>query len=104
MLGREYVRGRVSGARARGRNVPTSDALGVQRRTLLVCQDGAVTSGIQLEVPASLRNSAYLIVDGTPPLALAVQEMEVPQGDVDGLPVPLTVRGAGATIWTGPAL
>ena len=72
--------------------VPRSDEAGVQLRTLLVCQAGAVTSGIQLGVPARRRKSAYWTVDGTPPLVVAVQVRVLPHGDVEGLPVPVTVN------------
>src|SRR3954451_7706266 len=74
--------------------VPASFALGVQLSVLLDCQLGAVTSGIQAEVPARRRKSAYCVVAGWPPRAVAVQLMGVPAGADDGLPVPETLRGA----------
>jgi hypothetical protein len=75
--------------------VPRWAEVGVQLRTLLVCQAGAVTSGIQLGVPARRRKSAYWVVDGVPPLAVAVQARAVPEGDDAGLLVLVTLRGAG---------
>src|SRR5215213_4968330 len=81
---------------------PTSAEVGVQLRTLLVCQAGAVTSGVQAVSPARRRKSAYWVVDGVPPLAVAVQVRVVPWGEDAGLPVPVTVRGA--TTSTAPAL
>ena len=78
-------------------HVPTSAVDGVQLRTLLDCQAGAVTSGIQLGVPARRRKRAYWVVDGVPPLALAVQVRVVPAGEDDGLPLLVTVSGEGMT-------
>src|SRR3954454_2404754 len=80
--------------------VPASAAVGVQLITLLVCQAGAVASGVQGVVPARRRKNAYRRVDASPPLAVAVQLIVVPAGDDAGLPVPVTVRGA--TTFTVP--
>src|SRR4051794_12002967 len=80
--------------------VPASMAAGVQVRTLLVCQLGAETSGVQRVVPARRRKNAYRRVDASPPLAVAVQLMVVPAGEDDGLPV--VVRVIGATTCTVP--
>src|SRR5215203_1600628 len=83
---------------------PVSAEVGVQLRTLLVCQAGAVTSGVQAVSPSRRRKNAYWVVDGVPPLALAVQVRVLPLGDNAGLPVPVTVRGAGVVTWIAPAL
>src|SRR3954451_11430321 len=67
---------------------------------LLVCQLGAVTSGVQGVVPARRRKNAYRSVAVSPPLAVAVQVMVVPEGEVDGLAV--VVRVSGPTTFTVP--
>src|SRR3954469_11027701 len=74
--------------------VPVSAEVGAQLRTLLLCQAGAVTSGVHALSPERRRKSAYCVVAGLPPLAVAVQWRVVPAGDDDGLPVPERLRGA----------
>src|SRR5688572_19423600 len=83
--------------------VPRSAEVGVQLRTLLDWQAGAVTSGVQAESPERRRKSAYWVVDGVPLLEVAVQVRVLPLGDGDGLPVPVTVSAAVVPS-TGPAL
>src|SRR6476469_1975345 len=78
---------------------PLSAVVGVQLMTLLLCQAGAVTSGVQGVVPERRRKNAYLVVAGTPPLALEVQVRVVPYGEYVGLPVPVTERGATTFTW-----
>src|SRR5947208_689872 len=83
-------------------HVPASAAVGVQLKTLLDCHAGAVTSGIQVVVPAFWRNKANWVLDGVPPLAVAVQVRAVPYVAEAGLAVPVTV--SCATICTCPGL
>src|SRR4051812_50204218 len=86
--------------------VPVSAEVGAQLRTLLLCQAGAVTSGVHALSPERRRKSAYCVVAGLPPLAVAVQWRGVPAGGGRGLPGARRARGApdqqGPPVWEGP--
>ena len=60
--------------------LPVSVEAGVQLKVLLVCHAGAVTSGVQGVVPERRRKKANRVVDGVPPVAVAVQVMGCPGG------------------------
>src|SRR3954471_1285491 len=83
--------------------VPVWDVVGVQVNEGLVCQAGAVTSGVQAVVPAIRWKSAYCRVFGLPPAAVTVQVMALPAVEYAGLAVVDRVRG-GVVTCTGPGL